>query len=301
VTERTPTVADAETLAALLNRIADGDGAGWVDAGELRLWMTSPALRPEDFHLFEVDGRPAAYADVYVPAGQTEKAWADVRVLPERRGSEVEAAALAWGEQRSAERGARRVLTQIAPNPAAEATLTARGYRRVRHSFTMEIDLVEEPPEPDWPEGIAVLPFRPGEEEAVHAAADEAFADHWEHTPAPFDEWLHHMTTREGYDPTLWFVAREGEEVAAVCLCRARHENGVERGWCDTLAVRRPWRRRGLGSALLRHAFRELRSRGFVRAGLGVDGENTTGAVRLYERGGMHVARRWDTWERSLG
>ena len=69
-------------------------------------------------------------------------------------------------------------------------------------------------------------------------------------------------------------------------------------GWVDTLAVRRPWRRRGLGLALLLHSFRELRARGRERVGLGVDGENTTGAVRLYERAGMHVARRSDTYER---
>jgi GNAT superfamily N-acetyltransferase len=71
-------------------------------------------------------------------------------------------------------------------------------------------------------------------------------------------------------------------------------------GWCNGLGVRRPSRRRGLGLALLRHAFRELRSRGLSCAGLGVDGSNPTGAVQLYERAGMHVASRSDTWELRL-
>jgi ribosomal protein S18 acetylase RimI-like enzyme len=65
----------------------------------------------------------------------------------------------------------------------------------------------------------------------------------------------------------------------------------------NELGVRNPWRRRGLGLALLRHAFAELGRLGADRVGLGVDAENVTGALRLYERAGMHVTRRYDTWE----
>ena len=63
--------------------------------------------------------------------------------------------------------------------------------------------------------------------------------------------------------------------------------------------MRKPWRRRGLGETLLRAAFRELYLRGRRRVGLGVDAENVTGALRLYERVGMHVMRRGDNWVRS--
>ena len=79
---------------------------------------------------------------------------------------------------------------------------------------------------------------------------------------------------------------------------RFEREGRLEAGWVQGLAVRRPWRRRGLGLALLLHSFRELRARGREHVGLGVDGENTTGAVRLYERAGMHVARRSDTYNK---
>jgi ribosomal protein S18 acetylase RimI-like enzyme len=66
------------------------------------------------------------------------------------------------------------------------------------------------------------------------------------------------------------------------------------------LGVRRPWRRRGLGRALLLHAFGEFRRRGFSRSALGVDAESLTGANRLYERAGMHVAARFDIYEKVL-
>jgi mycothiol synthase len=61
-------------------------------------------------------------------------------------------------------------------------------------------------------------------------------------------------------------------------------------GWIGAIGVLRPWRQRGLGLALLRHAFGEFYRRGQPRAGLGVDAQNPTGATRLYERAGMHVA-----------
>ncbi|MBD0349195.1 MAG: GNAT family N-acetyltransferase, partial [Thermoleophilia bacterium] len=102
------------------------------------------------------------------------------------------------------------------------------------------------------------------------------------------------------FDPALWFIAYDGDEIAGFSLCRPRESGDPDMGWVSVLGVRRPWRRRGLALALLRHSFVELHRRGKKRVGLGVDAENTTGALRLYERAGMHVDRRWDTWEKIV-
>ncbi|MGH7357814.1 MAG: GNAT family N-acetyltransferase, partial [Candidatus Rokuibacteriota bacterium] len=99
----------------------------------------------------------------------------------------------------------------------------------------------------------------------------------------------------------LWFLLEEGDELAGICLCGPHAAGESDFGWVVVLAVRRPWRRRGLGLTLLRHAFRELRRRGMTRAGLDVDAENLTGAVRLYEGAGMRVVKRRDILERKLG
>ncbi len=84
--------------------------------------------------------------------------------------------------------------------------------------------------------------------------------------------------------------------VAGLSLCK--YEKDL--GWVDTLAVLRPWRRKGLGMALLRHSFAEFYRRGTHKIGLGVDAQNLTGATRLYERAGMHVARQYDAYEKEL-
>ncbi len=104
---------------------------------------------------------------------------------------------------------------------------------------------------------------------------------------------------REGFDPSLWFLAEDGGEIAGLALNREHEaEKGV--GWVSVLGVRKPWRRKGLGRALLLHSFEEFRRRGFHAAALGVDADSLTGANKLYESAGMQVIRRSDVYEQPL-
>ena len=163
----------------------------------------------------------------------------------------------------------------------------------------MRIELEGAPTVPEWPDGIDARPLEPGQDRAVFGALEAAFADHWDWTSSSFEEWRHHMTGSEGFDPSLWLIARDGDEIAGACVCRyAPGEAAL--GWVRQLGVRPPWRRRGLGMALLVAAFGLFRDHGATEVGLGVDGENTTGAVGLYERAGMHVHHRLDTYEKEL-
>ena len=113
----------------------------------------------------------------------------------------------------------------------------------------------------------------------------------------PFKEWRLHHLEAESSDPTLWWLAWDGDELAGyvIPVCG---ELGAEIG---DLAVRKPWRGRGLARALLLASFRTLRDRGQAVARLWVDAQNVTNAVRVYEAAGMHVARRFDVLEKPLG
>ena len=294
MTGRAPTVEDAPAIAALFSRLAEAGGAGWASADEVRSWLTQPGVDLEDFRVFERDGDLVAYADVYLTTG-SDRAWFDLRVPPEPPLADE---ALAWAEGRA--RGHGRPVARIAVEAGSllGEIVERRGYRPIRHSFRMRIDLDEPPPEPEWPDGIVVREAAPAEDRAVYEATTEAFLDHWEFTVEPFERWLHELSTRAG---RTWFVAVAGDEIAGVCLCSENERDAGRRtGWVDELGVRPPWRRRGLGRALLLHAFHVFRARGLPAVGLGVDGESTTGAVRLYERAGMRVAGRRDTYERRL-
>ena len=221
---------------------------------------------------------------------------ADNFTHPEFRGRGVGSLLLDWAVTRSADTGAEALRVAVAaPDAAAKTLLEQRGFAYIRSFYRMAIQLEEPLPEPAWPDGFTVASMQPGEERLMHATVEEAFLDHWDFQTRSFEEWLSHSDL----EPPLCFLVRDREgTVVAAELCR---EERFGSGWIDVLGVRRPWRRHGLGQALLRLAFRELHDRGQRRAGLGVDAENTTGATRLYERVGMTVAAQDDAYEKPLG
>jgi ribosomal protein S18 acetylase RimI-like enzyme len=174
----------------------------------------------------------------------------------------------------------------------------------VRASFVMEIDLDPPPPAPEWPEGIRVRLRRDGDEGEFFRVERETFRDHRGHVDGPveedFDRFRHVYETDEHYDPTLWFLARAGEETAGFLIATPATAGEPDTGWVWSLGVRRPFRRRGIGLALLCHAFDELRRRGIARAGLSVDAQSLTGATRLYEKAGMKVVEDHVIYEKEL-
>lgn len=180
-------------------------------------------------------------------------------------------------------------------NERACALLEREGYTPVRYFMRMESALDEPPDSPEWPEGITVRTFQPGEERLFYEVAEAAFVDHWGHIPVDFDTWKRRRF-RATFDPNLWFLAVNGDEPAGFSLCSTAH--GI--GWVDYLGVLRTSRKRGLGMALLRHAFGEFHRRGLTRAALGVDTDSPTGATRLYERAGMRMAQQHATYGKEL-
>ena len=110
------------------------------------------------------------------------------------------------------------------------------------------------------------------------------------------NNWKLRKLEREEFDASLWHIAWDGDQIAGHAQTRFR--NGV--GWIGNLGVRRPWRKRGLGEALLLHAFNEFYKRGMPKIGLSVDASNPTGATRLYQKVGMKVAVEHVLYEKEL-
>jgi mycothiol synthase len=174
----------------------------------------------------------------------------------------------------------------------------AEGYQPVRFFWRMEITLPAAPSNSNWPQGVALRPFdvNEGQTYLIYRAHEEAFQDHWGYSPRSFEEWSHRMIESGDFDPSLWFLAWDGEQIAGYALCRFRNGNG----WVGSLGVRRPWRKRGLGLALLQHAFAEFYQRGTPAVSLGVDADSPTGATRLYHKAGMQVAAEYVNYEKEL-
>ena len=203
-------------------------------------------------------------------------------------------------EEDAARGGARRIHNAVLEaDSAAGRLLESLGYGAVRVFREMRIELDTPPPAPEWPYGLRVLRFDP-ERDALefHAAHQEAFADHWAYTPRDFELWSKLNLAGERFDPTLWCVVRSGDEIAAGTICTGDTYGG---GFVQALFTRRPWRKQGLGAALLLDSFGRFWERGEHSVGLGVDAANDTGAFRLYERAGMAPALGWVMYEKALG
>jgi mycothiol synthase len=299
---RAPKQADADAIAAVFNDASMAlYGAPEVSAPDVRLWLEAPDFDPErDAVLAEAeDGAIVGYGDLSDPSQVGRLIVIDAQA---RLGATDVANAIldeleARAEERLAPDGRLKAYV-LGKDVAFAAVVEARGYALVRHSFRMEADLSSEPAPPNWPEGIEVRAFVPGEDDRrFYEVQEETFADQADAEPLTYEEWRH-WSFREPFDPDLWFLAEDGGELAGILLARSERAGDETLGWISVLGVRRPWRRRGLGRALLLHSFHALRARGKPRAGLGVDGSNPTGAVRLYEAVGMRVVRRNDHWER---
>ena len=189
-------------------------------------------------------------------------------------------------------------LGVAAPDRGGAELLTRRGYALARHFWRMDVDVAgAELPRRDLPPPIEIRAFdRERDARTVHAAIGEAFAEHWGFAERAFEDWERHRLYAEEFDPALWWIAWDGEDVAGFLI------GGMEedRGWVHSLGVRKPWRGIGVAKALLLMSFREFAARGQPVVSLEVDAENPTGATALYEGVGMRVGRRYDVYERKL-
>lgn len=258
--------------------------------------------------LVDAAGRPRAYIAVrqHEPG---RRFWGDLYVHPDARDGEAHRWGAAFAESRAAalaESADASVFLYAEDGSDLAALLADRGYDDVRRMYRMEREFDIAPtsdgdlPAPrDLPDGIEIRTFDRADARRVHAAVEEAFTDEWGFVEQPFEEWAARKLDHADFDPSTWWVAWDGAEVAGVVL--ASVAEGLQGAWISTVGVRRPWRGKGLALALLRTAFRALAARGVASVALGVDSENPTGATRLYERAGMHVATCWVRYERPAG
>jgi mycothiol synthase len=299
---------DLEPVAQLILDVctADGDATVAVTPEELERGWKSPGFDLErDAWVVETsDGRIVGYEEFDSRFAHASLG-GDGYVHPEYQGRGIGTTMLHALERRAREEMqlAEPDLRVFIHNGMMASDVVSRqmheteGYRPIRFSWHMDVQLEEAPREPAWPEGIELRPFVLTEHNhRLYEAHEEAFSDHWGHTPHTFEDWQHHMSGREDHDPSLWFVAWDHDQIAGYSLCRYR----MGHGWVGTLGVRRAWRKRGLGEALLLHSFGEFYKRGISTIGLGVDAESPTGATRLYKKAGMKIAAEYVIYEKEL-
>ena len=181
--------------------------------------------------------------------------------------------------------------------------LASEGFEVVRWFFEMLRPNLEDIADMPMPDGLEVRPVVPEQHRRIWAADIEAFRDHWgasEESEEAFERFFGPAL----FQPELWRVAWDGDEVAGVVMNRVlttfNKDTGERRGLLAGVSVRRPWRRRGLARALVAESLRAFREAGMTSAVLGVDADNPTGALGVYSDNGFVVHQRGMNYRRPI-
>jgi mycothiol synthase len=180
-------------------------------------------------------------------------------------------------------------------NQREQELVKQAGFRPVKHHFQMQVQMDTPLPKPQWPAGISVRTFAPGQDDAPVYELIQAAFDWPGRTPPTFEAWQSFMMRPDIFKPDLWFLGMDREDVVGACLCFEYPEHG----WVRQLGVAETWRRKGLGTALLRHTFGEFKKRGYDRVGLAVESGNPR-AYTFYQKIGMQRVRQYDEYEKPL-
>ena len=267
----------------------------------------------------ELDGRIVAYAQARAQddndGGRNYMAGGEVD--PDIRGMGIGRALLrhnirhlrarAAGESAAAPGSPRRELRleswAFESQPRRARLLESEGFAVVRWFFEMLRPNLDDIARLPMPDGLEIRPVRPEDHRKIFDADVEAFRDHWgamEDGENAFERFF----SGPGFQPDLWRVAWDGEEVAGVVMNKImttfNEQSGERRGELAGVSVRRPWRRRGLARALVAESLRAFRDAGMTTAVLGVDAENPTGALGVYETNGFAVHRKGMNYRRPL-
>jgi mycothiol synthase len=242
-----------------------------------------------------------AYAGDQFRTGELE---ADLWVHPDHHEPELRGRLLGLAERRAAQLAVDRDYEDprldvycIAGNRGKRDLLRGHGYELLRTVYRMTIDLSGGAPAAEVPAGLELRPFRlDADEHTMYDVMTEAFQDHFRHSKEPFEAWKTRLLGHASFDPELWWLAWDGDQPAGGLVA---YDHG-DLGWIQGLGVRRPWRRRGLGAALLAHALGAFAAHGQLRVDLGVDAEGETRPLRLYERAGMQASSAYELYTKHL-
>jgi mycothiol synthase len=258
---------------------------------DLRLWRN-----PE--------GSLLAVGNVWRPQPDSKvQGYLGLRVHPDHRYQGIEEQIMAWGEARllAAAQGLNLPIQLDVSYYDTQTELVclaqSQGFSPTRYFFRMIRSLNQPIPEPVLPEGFTVRAVDAEQDaEAWVEMFNQSFIDHWNHQDFTVRE-FHYYCSLSFYRANLNLVAVAPDGTfAAFCESAIYPEDnrrsGRSEGWIGVLGTRRGFRRQGLGRAMLLAGLQVLQNAGMEMAILGVDADNPSGALGLYQSVGFQQQRR---------
>ena len=167
--------------------------------------------------------------------------------------------------------------------------LEEEGYEVLLYSFKMVRADLENVSDLPLPEGVEIRSGREEDVKLFFATWNEATKE-MNDAPRFADELIEQMKMDPSWNPSLWQLAwHDGKVIGTVMVVIDSAENekfNRRRGVTELISVARPWRNKGIAKAMIARALKILKEKGMNEATLGVDANNASGALALYERMG---------------
>ena len=277
---------------------------------EMQKLEKSPTFDSSGMFIAELDGKPAGIVNAYVDKFRKEKkgfiSW--LGVLPEYRRRSVGKALAQKAIESLKERGME--IAETALDSTREVCIRLfedLGFRLIRSSSFMKMSLDK-------------IPFNIGENREVdmrkldvtseediillNNLENECFKEHFNYRPSQIEETRHWLLENPWLQWQAYFFAElEGKSVGYISIGideKYNREKETLSGWINDIGVLKPFRRRGIGTALMLKGLNELKNEGLENALLYVDDENPTKAIKLYEKVGFKIVKKTQIYQKKL-
>ena len=259
------------------------------------------------------DGTIAALALILAPPSEDEHlAMISGIVHPAHRNKGVGSAILGWLEARARQKFSQfndnrpQLLHTSCQDYMADriALFEQHHFEAVRYSYKMRRSLARPLPEKPLPKGLQIVNWTKEIDTDLRHAFNEAFSEQWGLPTMTEELWQKFFVGVPQFRSDLTYLALDGDTIVGFCLnwvdTARNKQTGVGEGWIEAVGTLPAWRGHGLASALLVHSMKAFVADGLQQAGLDVDTQNPTGALRLYEKLGFEAVKRTVIFSKRL-
>ena len=280
-----------------------------ITVEELLADAKRPSFDFEGRFIAELDGKVVGVVHAKVDKlSEDKKGFIRLDVVPEFRGCGIETSLMETALRELKARGMTSAQTWVDFSEKERIELfEGLHFRHVRVFSVMEMELAELSQNVGENKQVAIRPLRKELEDDIKLLNwldNESFKEDLDYSPSTLEETRHFLFC----DPYLrekevFFAVLNGERVGCIGVGiddKYNLEKKVHAGEIFTIGVLKAYRRRGIGARLMLHGLERLKAKGMTKAILGVEDNNPTQVIRLYEKLGFRVKKRDIILEREV-
>lgn len=294
---------DEEAFVSIFNAVyADYDDIRSMTLEEMKKMQESPSSSSDGMFIAEWNGETAGMINAYVDKlREDEKGFIQwLGVLPKFRGKGIAKKLVEKALESLRQRGMK--VAEAAAQTDREACMhifESFGFKQVRIMSLMKGGLENIPCDIGENTEVTIRNMQVESEEDIelqNRLENEAFKEHYNFRPRTIEETKYNLFEIPWFKQQEWFLAVLGSQplgyVGVGIDAGLNKEKNMRFGWILDIGVLKPHRRKRIGTSLMLHGMRLLKSWNMKEALLYVDDMNPTGAIKLYEKLGFEILRK---------